>query len=219
MEVLLISSGVAVTVIVLVRKAIAPRHPPKTSRECLDDKPPRLDIGAIHSRATAGKVPRPKVQPRPGRNGTPTPAGARAEMSPKARRALQLVEEVKTNGHGRLVGKAWVIDGDTIVIDSIHIRLAGIDAPELDQPFGQKSKWALVRLCRGRQVTATIRPELSYDRVVAECRLEDGTDLAEALVREGLALDWPHFSDGCYARFEPAGVRRRLWRTAIRQRA
>ena len=32
-----------------------------------------------------------------------------------------------------IVGKAWVIDGDTVVISDIHIRLEGIDAPETDQ--------------------------------------------------------------------------------------
>ncbi len=33
-------------------------------------------------------------------------------------------------------GHCWVIDGDTIVINKIHIRLAGIDAPEIDHPYG-----------------------------------------------------------------------------------
>jgi hypothetical protein len=32
-----------------------------------------------------------------------------------------------------IVGKAWVIDGDTIIISDTHIRLEGIDAPESDQ--------------------------------------------------------------------------------------
>ncbi|WP_319637418.1 thermonuclease family protein [Kangsaoukella pontilimi] len=117
-----------------------------------------------------------------------------------------------------LTGKAWVVDGDTIVIDGVHIRIAGIDAPELNHPYGQASKWAMVRLCRGRTVTARIRPELSYDRVVAHCRLDDGTDIAEALVAQGLALDWPAFSKGHYSRFEPPGIRKKLWKTAIRQR-
>lgn len=42
-----------------------------------------------------------------------------------------------------LKGQCWVIDGDTIVIDKVHIRLAGIDAPELDHPYGQKAKWLI----------------------------------------------------------------------------
>ena len=117
-----------------------------------------------------------------------------------------------------LRGRCWVFDGDTIVINRVHIRLAGIDAPELDHPWGIKSKWALVQLCKGQIVTARIRPELSYDRVVAECYLPDGRDLAAELVRSGLALDWPKFSGGKYRHLETSEARRKLWRADARQR-
>jgi endonuclease YncB( thermonuclease family) len=82
------------------------------------------------------------------------------------------------------------------------LRLAGIDAPELDHPWGQQSKWALVHLCKGQTVTARIKPEVSYDRMVAECFLPDGRDLGAELVRSGLALDWPKFSGGKYRYLE-----------------
>lgn len=117
-----------------------------------------------------------------------------------------------------LRGRCWVIDGDTIVIDKVHIRLAGIDAPELDHPWGRQSKWAMVQLCKGQIVTARIKPELSYDRVVAECKLPDGRDLAAELVRSGLALDWPKFSGGKYRHLEAPDARRKLWRADARQR-
>lgn len=117
-----------------------------------------------------------------------------------------------------LRGRCWVVDGDTIVIDKVHIRLAGIDAPELDHPWGKKSKWALVQLCKGQTVTARVRPELSYDRVVADCYLADGRDLAAEMVACGLALDWPKFSGGKYRHLEDLGARRRLWRASARQR-
>jgi endonuclease YncB( thermonuclease family) len=117
-----------------------------------------------------------------------------------------------------LRGRCWVIDGDTIVIDKVHLRIAGIDAPELDHPWGRQSKWALVQLCKGQTVTARIKPEMSYDRLVAECFLPDGRDLAAELVRCGLALDWPKFSGGKYRHLEPADARRKLWRADARQR-
>lgn len=117
-----------------------------------------------------------------------------------------------------LRGPCWVIDGDTIVIDGYHIRLAGIDAPELDHPWGQKAKWELVRLCKGQVITAHILPELSYDRVVAQCFLSDGRALSAELVRAGLALDWPKFSRGAYKDLEPPGARKKLWMVAGRQR-
>jgi micrococcal nuclease len=117
-----------------------------------------------------------------------------------------------------LQGPCWVIDGDTIVIGNVRLRLAGIDAPELDHPWGQRSKWALVKLCKGQTITARIKPELSYDRLVAECYLPDGRDLAAELVRSGLALDWPKFSGGKYSHLEPEGARRKMWRIEARQR-
>lgn len=117
-----------------------------------------------------------------------------------------------------LRGSCWVIDGDTIIIGKIRIRIAGIDAPELDHPFGKQSKWALVKLCKGQVVTARIKPELSYDRMVAECFLPDGRDLGAEMVRAGMALDWPKFSGGKYRHLELADARKKLWRAAVRQR-
>lgn len=117
-----------------------------------------------------------------------------------------------------LRGRCWVIDGDTIDIDGTRLRLAGIDAPELDHPFGNQAKWAMVKLCKGQVITARILPELSYDRVVAQCFLPDGRDLAAELVRAGLALDWSKFSGGKYRHLEAPDARRRLWRADARQK-
>lgn len=115
-------------------------------------------------------------------------------------------------------GRCHVIDGDTIVISGRHIRLAGIDAPELNHPYGRNAKWALVGLCKGRSIRAVLDGGDSYDRLVATCHLPDGRDLSEAMVRLGLALDWPRFSGGTYRRFEPADSRRILWRCDARQK-
>ncbi|MCR4267369.1 thermonuclease family protein [Nitratireductor sp. ZSWI3] len=133
--------------------------------------------------------------------------------------AADYVERAKQNPHLVTVirGRCWVIDGDTVVINRVRIRLAGIDAPELDHPWGRKSKWALAELCKGQIVTAQIKPELSYDRVVAECFLPDRRDLAAELVRRGLALDWPKFSGGKYRHLEPPDARRKLWCADARQ--
>ena len=110
----------------------------------------------------------------------------------------------------RLQGRARVIDGDTIVVAGQRIRLAGIDAPELDEPFGQESKWEMVRLCQGQKITVRLNGFRSYERVVGFCYLPDGTDLGAELVRRGLALDWALFSGGHYRHLEPDGVRRKL---------
>ena len=119
-----------------------------------------------------------------------------------------------------LVGKCHVIDGDTIVINRVHIRLFGIDAPELDHPFGNKAKWAMIHLCKGQTIRAVPSGAAridAYERMVATCFLPDGRDLSEELVKQGLALDWPKYSDGVYRQYEPAGVRKKLWRANVRQ--
>lgn len=117
-----------------------------------------------------------------------------------------------------LKGKCYVIDGDTIVIKKQHIRIAGIDAPELEHPFGQPSKWAMVRLCKGQVITADVKDELSYGRLVATCYLPDGRDIAAELVKLGLAVDWPKYSGGRYRHLEPEGIRKKLWRCDARQK-
>lgn len=117
-----------------------------------------------------------------------------------------------------LKGKCYVIDGDTVVISNTRIRIAGIDAPELDHPWGKVAKSRLITMCKGQIVTAEIKEEVSYDRLVATCYLPDGTDIAAELVRQGLALDWPRFSGGAYAALEPPDARKKLWRAAAKQR-
>lgn len=109
-----------------------------------------------------------------------------------------------------IIGRAHVIDGDTIAIRRIKIRLAGIDAPELDQPWGQKSKWEMVKICKGKDIRVALTGETSYDRLVGTCYLPDGTDIGAEIIKAGLALDGGHFSKGKYKHLEPAGVRRKI---------
>lgn len=117
-----------------------------------------------------------------------------------------------------LRGRAWVIDGDTIDIGGTRIRLAGIDAPEMDHPYGTKAKWTLVNLCKGQIVRAVFDEEMSHDRVVATCTLPDGRDLAAEMVKAGMAIDWPKFSRGKYSGLELPGIRKKLWRCDARQK-
>jgi micrococcal nuclease len=118
----------------------------------------------------------------------------------------------------RLKGRCYVVDGDTITIGNKNIRLAGVDAPEMDQPFGKNAKWALLNLCDGQVITAEFEDHFSYERHVATCYLPDGRDLSAEMVSLGLALDWRKFSGGKYRHLEPEGVRRKLWRVEARHR-
>lgn len=117
-----------------------------------------------------------------------------------------------------LEGPAYVTDGDTITIQKTQVRLYGIDAPELNHPYGKKAKWAMIRLCKGHRIRAEITDEDDYGRTVAKCFLPDGTDLSEELVKQGLAIDWPKFSGGEYSHLEVTGVRKKLWLADARQK-
>lgn len=117
-----------------------------------------------------------------------------------------------------LSGAAWVTDGDTIKIKNTQIRLFGIDAPELNHPYGKKAKWELHRLCKGHTIRAEITEEDEYGRTVARCYLPDGRDLSAEMVKLGLAIDWPKFSGGIYSKMEQPDVRKKLFLADARQK-
>jgi endonuclease YncB( thermonuclease family) len=107
-----------------------------------------------------------------------------------------------------LIGQASVIDGDTIEIHGTRIRIFGIDAPESDQlcrneeselyRCGQKASNALFDFIARRPIECVEVDRDRYQRAVAVCTV-GGTDIADWLVRSGLALDWPRYSKGDYA--------------------
>lgn len=117
-----------------------------------------------------------------------------------------------------LLGAAYVVDGDTLVIKKIQIRLFGVDAPEMNHPYGKKAKWALVSLCKGQTIRAEFTEQDAYGRTVAKCFLPDGRDLSAEMVKLGLAIDWPKFSNGKYRSLEVSDVRKKLWLADARQK-
>ncbi|MGJ8546702.1 MAG: thermonuclease family protein [Sulfitobacter sp.] len=154
------------------------------------------------------RIPRPLVP-----NGYPFRDGEPAQSSGFNKNSAEHLEEVQF-----LSGPAYVVDGDTITIKKTQIRLFGIDAPELNHPFGQKAKWALVKLCKGQKVQAEITEMDEYGRTVAYCRLPDGRDLSAEMVKLGLAIDWPKFSGGMYQQYEVPEVRKKLFLADARQK-
>jgi endonuclease YncB( thermonuclease family) len=89
---------------------------------------------------------------------------------------------------GKVVG---VADGDTItVLDNSNtqykIRLAGIDAPEKKQPFGNVSKQSLSDLVYGKQVSVDYNKQDRYGRTVGKVII-DGVDVNLEQVKRGLA--------------------------------
>lgn len=105
------------------------------------------------------------------------------------------------------VTRVW--DGDTLAVAGVAVRLCGIDAPERGRKGAAAGRTALADLVRGEIVTCRPvgagtpcdgRSRLrSHRRLVMQCFLPDGRDIAGEMVRRGHARDWARFSCGWYA--------------------
>lgn len=109
----------------------------------------------------------------------------------------------------RIVGRASVIDGDTIEISGTRIRFHGVDAPESWQRCqdadgssyrcGQAAAIALDQFLAASRPTRCELTGHDRDRRVGTCFRADGLDVNIFLVEWGHALDWPKYSKGKYA--------------------
>ncbi len=121
-----------------------------------------------------------------------------------------------------VTGTARAIDGDTLRVGTVRIRLHGIDAPESAQncteasgrtwPCGREATRALRGLVEGRGVRCTVHDTDPYGRAVAVCHVS-GTDINAWMVSAGHALAHRRYSRD-YVRQETAARagRRGMWR-------
>jgi endonuclease YncB( thermonuclease family) len=111
-----------------------------------------------------------------------------------------------------LAGAARILDGDTLDLGPVRVRIHGIDAPEFSQTCaaarggawdcGKVAAARLAALAGGGRVVCDPRERDQYGRIVARCEAE-GVDLGGALVSEGLAWAFLRYSDD-YAATEAA---------------
>jgi micrococcal nuclease len=92
---------------------------------------------------------------------------------------------------------AGVTDGDTIKVlkagKEVDIRLAAIDCPEMDQPYGQAAKKFTADLVAGKMVKVWPTDTDTYGRTVAFVFVGD-TDLNKELLKAGLAWHYKRYS-------------------------
>jgi endonuclease YncB( thermonuclease family) len=98
--------------------------------------------------------------------------------------------------HGRVVG---VSDGDSVtVLDAqktqYKIRLAGIDAPERAQAYGQKAKESLSDLVFGKLVDVEWSKQDRYGRIVGMITLA-GVDINLEQIKRGMAWHYKQYQN------------------------
>lgn len=94
-------------------------------------------------------------------------------------------------------------DGDTCRVKTTtgeiwKIRLSGVDAPEIKQPFGVEAQNHLEKLIKDQKVQMECTG-MSFDRHTCRIFLKE-KDLGEEMVKEGLAWEAPQYSKNKYAR-------------------
>jgi endonuclease YncB( thermonuclease family) len=99
-----------------------------------------------------------------------------------------------------LASDIYVIDGDTIIVDGEHIRIANIDAPEIhsykcasELARGEKAKVRMEAMVSAGALTI-VRGDKGrmfdrYGRTLGRV-LVNGKDVGESLISEGLARRW-----------------------------
>ena len=119
---------------------------------------------------------------------------------------------------GRVVG---IADGDslTLLVDGhrqVKVRLAGIDASEHDQPFGQRSRQSLSELAFSKTATVAVSKIDDYGRSIGTVTV-GGVNVEAEQVRRGLAWVYRHYSHDARLlalEAEAKAARRGLWADA-----
>ncbi len=120
-----------------------------------------------------------------------------------------------------ITGPARVLDGDTLALGPLRVRLFGIDAPEDGQTCrlaigkewdcGKAATDHLAELVAGCELQCVPVDRDRYGRVVADC-FADGVNVGEALVRGGLAWAYRRYSlDYVAAERAAKTARRGVW--------
>ena len=93
-----------------------------------------------------------------------------------------------------------ILDGDTFTLsgESRRIRVWGLDAPEWNHQGGSTATSTLRSLISGKQLRCAVLDVDRYGRLVAQCLLPNGRDIAAEMIRSGTATEYCRYSGGYY---------------------
>lgn len=119
-------------------------------------------------------------------------------------------------------GPAYAVDGDTLVLNGKHVRLAAIDAPELDQSCqrdgqawacGEEAKRQLDSMIAGQTVYCQGEEVDQYGRLLGTCSA-NRMNLNASMVEYGWATAYRAYSDDYLAQEHRArSTKAGIWRS------
>ena len=113
-----------------------------------------------------------------------------------------------------------IIDGDTIILNSVKIRFYGIDTPEIKQTCtdkyghaylcGVKAKLELKKIIGSKKVSCIKKTKDRYKRSISICYVDEN-DINSLMVKRGWALAYRKYSkkyvkDEAIAKLNNAGM-------------
>lgn len=149
--------------------------------------------------------------------------GALAGQSFSSKTEAQKAINSPTSSGQLISGPARIIDGDSLEVAGIRIRLFGIDAPEMKQTCewpnktiqcGNMAKLAMMdMLATGGNLTCEPIEKDRYGRTVATCIAPNGYDIGQNMVYTGWALAYRRYSEK-YVTVEDGAreARRGMWK-------
>jgi endonuclease YncB( thermonuclease family) len=144
-----------------------------------------------------------------------TSSGVLDGLMPKRERApsFDSTERIEHGGgRSEVSGRAYVLDGDTIEVGGVRVRLQGLHCPEAGEPGGSAATSAMQRMTRGDTVRCTLTGERSYDRIVGTCYVAD-IDLTAAIIRQGTCARCARHDPG--GRYLPVQREAGAWRRSV----
>ena len=117
-------------------------------------------------------------------------------------------------------GIARAVDGDSLEIGRVRVRLFGIDAPEFDQlctrdgaryTCGAEAADRLSKLVTGRSISCILAGVDQHQRVLARCAVS-GEDVNSTMVQAGYAVAYRQYSLDYFRAEEAAkAAKRGIW--------
>jgi endonuclease YncB( thermonuclease family) len=132
--------------------------------------------------------------------------------------AMFISSELLQN-NSKIIGKAKIIDGDSIMLNKNEIRLQDIDAPEYDQEChdvnnkkykcGNSAKFFLKKIINNQELSCNISGRDFYNRLLGTCFL-NSKNINQEMVKNGHAIRYSanplYYADELYAKHNKLGV-------------